>query len=80
MERFRGGLVFNTHRVLYHSTLGSRVIKKKEEKRGHTRSRSATSAEAASTCTRFTLHFGHIMITSRISKHISVIVKQSYTK
>jgi len=26
---FRGGLVFKAHRLLYHSTLGSRVIKKK---------------------------------------------------
>ena len=29
MQRFRGGLVFKAHRLLYHSTLGSRVIKKK---------------------------------------------------
>ena len=29
MERFRGGLVSKAHRLLYHSTLGSRVIKKK---------------------------------------------------
>jgi len=28
--RFRGGLVFKAHRRLYHSTLGSRVIKKRE--------------------------------------------------
>jgi len=27
--RFRGGLVFKAHRLLYHSTLGLRVIKKK---------------------------------------------------
>ena len=27
--RFRGGLVFQAQRMLYHSTLGSRVIKKK---------------------------------------------------
>ena len=26
---YRGGLVFKAHRLLYHSTLGSRVIKKK---------------------------------------------------
>ena len=30
MKRFRGGLVFKAHRWLYHSTLGSRVIKKKK--------------------------------------------------
>ena len=29
MKRFRGGLVFKAHRLLYHSTLGLRVIKKK---------------------------------------------------
>ena len=28
LERFRGGLVFKAHIMLYHSTLGSRVIKK----------------------------------------------------
>ena len=28
MERFRGGLVFRAHRLLYHSTLGSRVMRK----------------------------------------------------
>ena len=31
-QRFRGGLVFKAHRLLYHSTLGLRVIKK--EKKG----------------------------------------------
>ena len=29
VKRFRGGLVFKAHRLLYHSTLGLRVIKKK---------------------------------------------------
>jgi len=32
VKRFRGGLVFEAHRLLYHSTLGSRVIKKKKKK------------------------------------------------
>ena len=27
----RGGLVFEAHRLLFHSTLGSRVIKKKKK-------------------------------------------------
>ena len=31
MKRFRGGLVFQAHRLLYHSTLGLRVIKKTEK-------------------------------------------------
>jgi hypothetical protein len=30
VKRFRGGLVFEAHRLLYHSTLGSRVIKQKK--------------------------------------------------
>ena len=30
VKRFRGGLVFKAHRLLYHSTLDSRVIKKKK--------------------------------------------------
>ena len=29
---FRGGLVFKAHRLVYHSTLGLRVIKKKKER------------------------------------------------
>ena len=32
VERFRGGLVFMAHRLLYHSTLGLRVTKKKTRK------------------------------------------------
>ena len=32
VKRFRGGLVSKGHRWLYHSTLGSRVIKKKKKK------------------------------------------------
>jgi len=31
VKRFRGGLVFKAHRLLYHSTLGSRVVKKKKK-------------------------------------------------
>jgi len=31
--RFRGGLVFKAHRLLYHSTLGVRVTKKKKKKK-----------------------------------------------
>ena len=33
MNRFRDGLVFKAHRLLYHSTLGTRVIKKKKKKK-----------------------------------------------
>jgi len=32
VKRFRGGLVFKAHRLVYHSTLGVRVIMKKKKK------------------------------------------------
>ena len=32
VKRFRGGLVFRAHRLSYHSTLGSREMKKKKKK------------------------------------------------
>ena len=32
-QRFRGGLVFKAHRLLYHSTIELRVIKKKSNKK-----------------------------------------------
>ena len=32
MQRFRGGLVFKAHRLLYHSTLGL-IVKKKRTRR-----------------------------------------------
>ena len=31
VKRFPGGLVFKAHRLLYHSTLGLRVIKRERE-------------------------------------------------
>ena len=31
VQRFRGGLLFKAHRLLYHSTLGIRVIQKKKK-------------------------------------------------
>jgi len=31
VKRFRGGLVFKAHRLVYHSTIGLRVIKKKKK-------------------------------------------------
>jgi len=31
VQRFRGGLVFKAHRLLYHSTLGLRILKKKKK-------------------------------------------------
>jgi hypothetical protein len=37
VEQFRGGLVFKAHRLVYYSTLGSRVEKKKEDPKPQTR-------------------------------------------
>jgi len=34
VQRFRGGLVFKAHRLLYHSTLGVRVIQKRRRRPG----------------------------------------------
>ena len=34
VERFRGGLIFQAHRLLYHSTLRSRVIKQRSSRSG----------------------------------------------
>jgi len=31
VQRYRGGLVFKSHRLVHHSTLGWRVIKKKKK-------------------------------------------------
>ena len=47
MKWFRGGLVFKTHKLLYHSTLGWTVIKKKKKKKveGNRTSRSSGNAE-----------------------------------
>ena len=39
VERFRGGLVVKAHRLLHHSTLGSRVTKKKKIPRNSPRVR-----------------------------------------
>jgi len=39
VKRFRGGLVFKAHRLVYHSTLGLSVIKKKIKKEGERRLR-----------------------------------------
>ena len=34
VKRFRGGIVFKAHRLVYHSPLGWRAIRKKKKKRG----------------------------------------------
>ena len=45
VNRFRGGLVFKADRLLYHSTLGSRVMKKKREEEAYT-GKTAASAKS----------------------------------
>jgi len=64
MKRFRGGLVFKAHRLLYHSTLGLRIIKKKRlmfadlvvPRRGkpHDELRGASSASGGRPAVNFT--------------------------
>jgi len=44
VKRFRGGLAFKAHRLLYHSTLGWRVIQKKKKK--HLRAPGVSRASA----------------------------------
>ena len=44
VKRFRGGLVFKAHRLLYHSTLGLRVIKRGRERRRTSRRALRSSA------------------------------------
>ena len=46
VQRFRGGLVFKAHRLVYHSTLGLRVITKKKRRT----SWSSPSARASTPC------------------------------
>ena len=50
MPSFRGGLVFKAHRLLYHSVLGLRVIKKRKKEvcRKWVESRSAVHDEVTS--------------------------------
>ena len=45
MKQFRGGLVFKAHRLWYHSTLGSRVIKEKKEEEGGRRTSKPSPVE-----------------------------------
>ena len=59
MERFQGGLVIKAPRLLYHSTQGSRVIKKKKltapEER--TKMRGIAAVESAYTAGRSKVQF-----------------------
>ena len=49
-NRFRGGLVFKAHRLVYHSTLGLRVIKKKKNNNNNNKEgEEATHAWTAAT-------------------------------
>ena len=50
VQRFRGGLVFKAHRLGYHSTLGSRVVKKKKKWHRSEEKSSRITRENPSTC------------------------------
>ena len=49
VKRFRGWLVFKAHRLVYYSTLGLRVIKKKTNLRSSTAARASAAVSAAFT-------------------------------
>jgi len=49
LEQFRGGLIFKAHRLLYHSTPGLRVIKKKKRTWSQTRNESLSAATFGTT-------------------------------
>ena len=64
VQRFRGGLVFKAHRILYHSTLGLRVIKKKKKK---VTEPGGVALRMLTYLTRLSLECGtHKTVTSRI--------------
>ena len=44
VQRFRGGLVCKAHGLVYHSTLGLRVIKKKKKKKPRMRNSPARNS------------------------------------
>ena len=77
MKRFRGGLVFKAHRLLYHSTLGSRVIKKKRKKNLLHINPAADAAEAGKEIANQTIKFPmhqehtHFLHPARRGKSIS---------
>ena len=45
VEHFRGGLYVNAHKLLYHSTLGFRIIKKKKRARDRNAAKQAAEGE-----------------------------------
>ena len=51
VNRFRGGLVFKADRLLYHSTLGLRVIKKKKKHTGLVPRNETLRCEISTVCT-----------------------------
>ena len=53
VKRFRGGLIFKAHRLLYHSTPGLRVIKKKKTLRVTDRVRGSRGEKLVSNEVRY---------------------------
>jgi len=68
VKRFRGGLVFKAHRLVYHSALGLRVIKKK--KKTYTLI-SEPLILKPQTLSRRRLEVGHIALAPRFFSHPS---------
>ena len=73
VKRFRGGLVFKAHRLLYHSTLGLRVIEKKKWLRGLNKFNRVSIQPEYDLATK-------IILLLRVSSHCVVIfVSKSYS-
>ena len=59
VQRFRGGLVFKAHGLLYHSTLGLRVIKKKKKNQQSVLRRHSLGGGACMAAALVVLNFSH---------------------
>jgi len=53
VKRFRGGLVIKAHRLLYHPTLGLRVVKKKKKKEAKKLDKDAAQEAVSKVLIRF---------------------------
>ena len=69
VDRFRCGLVFKAHRLLYHPNLGLRVIKKKKRREHCTGTRTASQCKATTLSDKM-----RVLISCRKSIHICIYI------
>ena len=74
VERFRGGLVVKAHRCLYHSTLDSRVIKKKSVKAKAEAGTTHSRERLLSSCSSLTLDLRNPVSLLSLSLSISLSI------